>query len=194
LINSYGAQATAAYGAVIQVITYVHMPAISLGMAIGIFGSQLIGARATQRLGSLLKNAIMLNYVIGAVLVGIVYLFREPILALFLTEGTTLEMAERILLLVLWSYMLFGHGMVISGLMRASGTVLWPTLIGIFAVWGVQVPVAYLLSEGLGWGLDGVWLAYPVAFLFSLTAEYVYYRVSWKKKKHDVIFNEPARD
>lgn len=190
LINSYGAQATAAYGAVIQVITYVQMPAMSLGMAIGIFGSQLIGARANHRLGALLKSGVLLNYVIGLVLVGITYLFSEQILALFLTESTTLAMAEEILLLVLWSYLLFGNSMVISGLMRSSGTVLWPTLIGIVAVWGVQVPVAYVLSKTMGLGLTGVWMAYPVAFAFSLIASYLYYRLQWKNKEHRNLFQE----
>lgn len=190
LINAYGAQATAAYGAVIQVITYVQMPALSLGMAVGIFGSQLIGARANHRLNTLLKNGIMLNYVIGIILLVITYLFSRQILALFLVEPSTLAMAQTILLFVLWSYLLFGHSMVISGLMRSSGTVLWPTLIGIFAVWGVQVPSAYIYSKIVGMGLNGIWLAYPTAFAFSLLATYVYYRFWWKKKEHGNIFKQ----
>src|SRR5690606_14299376 len=68
LINSYGEQATAAYGAVIQVITYVQMPALSLGMAVGIFGSQLIGAKANHRLTTLLKSGLWLNYILGITL------------------------------------------------------------------------------------------------------------------------------
>nr|WP_243648690.1 MATE family efflux transporter [Hazenella coriacea] len=192
LINGYGEKATAAYGAVMQVITYVQLPAMSLGMAVGIFGSQLIGARAVNRLKSLFTSSVLLNYTIGLVLVSIVYLFSSSILSWFLVEPTTLAMAKEILYIVLWSYMIFGHAIIISGLMRSSGTVFWPTLIGIIAIWGVQVPCAYLLS-GL-YGLNGVWMAYPMAFLFNVIVQYLYYRFFWRGKQHESLFVAPSSD
>ena len=64
--------------------------------------------------------------------------------------------------------MIFGTSSVLSGLMRSSGTVLWPTLLSIVSIWGVEVPVAYALAPQLG--LRGVWIAYPVAFAASLRA------------------------
>jgi len=188
LINAYGIRATAAYGAVIQIVTYVQMPALSLGMAVGIFGSQLIGAKRNERLNELIKTGFWLNYLMGISLVGIVYLFSHAILSLFLVEPATLKMAENILFLVLWSYMLFGNSMMLSGIMRSSGTVLWPTVIGVISVWGVQVPMAYLLSEVVNLGLIGVWLAYPISFSFSLIAQYLYYRFRWKTKQHRNLF------
>lgn len=194
LINGYGPQSVAAYGAVIQVITYVQMPAISLGMAVGIFGSQLIGAQATDRLPALLRSGILLNYVIGISLVAFSYLFSQTILSWFLVEPSTLAMAENILLLVLWAYLIFGHAMIVSGIMRASGTVFWPTVIGIFTVWGVQVPVAYFLSKVVGMGLDGVWMAYPISFTVSLLLEYGYYMFFWKNRQHDSLFKQPVEE
>lgn len=194
LINGYGPQSVAAYGAVIQVITYVQMPAISLGMAVGIFGSQLIGAKAIDRLSTLLRSGILLNYVIGIALVAISYIFSRTILSWFLVEPSTLAMAENILLLILWSYLIFGHAMIVSGIMRASGTVFWPTIIGIFTVWGVQVPVAYFLSKIAGFGLDGVWMAYPISFTVSLLLEYGYYIFFWKNRQHDTLFKQPVEE
>ena len=52
--------------------------------------------------------------------------------------------------------------------MLSSGTVVWPTLLAILSIWGVEVPVAYLLMQR--WGLDGVWYGYPAAFLCALGA------------------------
>src|SRR3569623_438255 len=43
IINRYGSDATAAYGAVGQVMSYVQFPAMSIGIAASIFGSQAIG-------------------------------------------------------------------------------------------------------------------------------------------------------
>lgn len=192
LINGYGEKATAAYGAVMQVITYVQFPAMSLGMAVGIFGSQIIGAGAINRLKSLFTSSILLNYMIGIVLVSLVYLFSSVILSWFLVEPSTLSLAKEILYIVLWSYMIFGHAAIISGLMRSSGTVFWPTLIGIIAIWGVQVPCAYLLS-GI-YGLNGVWMAYPIAFTFNMIVQYAYYRFFWRGKQHDSLFASPSSE
>ncbi|MBA4492778.1 MATE family efflux transporter [Paenactinomyces guangxiensis] len=190
LINAYGEKATAAYGAVIQVITYVQLPALSLGMAAGIFGSQLIGANKVKRLKELLFSAVTLNYIIGVTLVSTVYLFSGFILSWFLVEPSTLATAKKILFIVLWSYMIFGHGSILSGMMRSSGTVFWPTLIGIVSIWGVQVPFAYFLSHQVG--LTGIWIAYPISFLFNVAVQYLYYRYFWRTKQHQSFFAKPS--
>ncbi|MBN2910117.1 MATE family efflux transporter [Polycladomyces sp. WAk] len=193
-VNRFGAYATAAYGAVIQVINYVQMPALSLGIAAGIFGAQLIGAGKQARLRLLVKSAVILNYVIGALLTGIVYLFSRTILSWFLTGPATLSVAEELLYITLWSFMIFGNMMILSGVMRSSGTVFWPTLIGIVTIWGVEVPVAYLLSHTIG--LRGIWMAYPIAFAFGLAAQYTYYRLFWINRQHQRFFDgpEPIRE
>ena len=43
-VNRFGSHATAAYGAVNQIVSYVQFPAISIGIASSIFGAQSIGA------------------------------------------------------------------------------------------------------------------------------------------------------
>ena len=67
--------------------------------------------------------------------------------------------------------------------MRGSGSVLWPTLNGIFAIWCVEVPVAYFLMHRIG--LDGIWLGYPISFASVLTLQFCYYEFVWKRKTHE---------
>ena len=100
-------------------------------------------------------------------------LFAWFILGWFITDPHTLRMAHELLMITLWSYAVFGNSAVLSGLMRGSGTVLWPTAIGIFAIWGVEVPAAYLLMHRIG--LDGVWLGYPIAYCVALALQFSYY-------------------
>jgi Na+-driven multidrug efflux pump len=69
---------------------------------------------------------------------------------------------------------------VLSGVMRASGAVLVPTGISILAIAAVEMPVAYLLSGAIG--LDGVWMAYPAAFIALLIMQAAYYRLVWRKQ------------
>ncbi|WP_339201342.1 MATE family efflux transporter [Bacillus sp. FSL E2-8900] len=182
-VNRYGSDATAAYGVVNQVASYVQMPAVSLGITVSIFAAQSIGANQFDRLQKVVKAGIIMNYVIGGVLISLIYVFSRDILSLFLTSQTTIEIAHSLVMITLWSYLIFGHAQIISATMRASGTVLWPTVIGVVLIWLVEVPVAYYLSYHTSLGIEGIWIGYPAAFIVSLILQYAYYKLSWQKKR-----------
>lgn len=182
-VNHFGSRATAAYGAVNQIVGYVQFPAISIGITASIFGAQCIGARREDKLQSVVHSGVALNYAIGGILIVICYAFAWNILGWFITEQATLDIAHTLLMITLWSYLLFGNSAVLSGVMRSSGTVFWPTAISIFAIWGVEVPAAYLLMHRFG--LDGVWMGYPAAFIASVCLQFAYYWFVWKKKTHE---------
>lgn len=182
-VNRFGSSATAAYGAVNQVVGYVQFPAISIGIAASIFGAQCIGARREDKLSSVIRSAVGLNYTVGGIIIGLCYIFAWAILGWFITDPNTLRIAHELLMITLWSYLLFGNSAVLSGVMRGSGTVLWPTINGIFAIWGVEVPAAYILMHY--YGLDGVWLGYPISYCVVLLLQFRYYEFVWKKKTHE---------
>ena len=181
-VNRFGSHATAAYGAVNQVVGYVQFPAISIGIAGSIFASQCIGAGRNDKLRSVIHAAVGLQYAIVGVLVALCYLFAWNILGWFITDADTLNKAHGLLMITLWGYLLFGNSAVISGIMRASGTVLWPTLNGIFAIWAIEVPLAYIMMQKIG--LPGVWIGYPVSFAVALLLQFTYYTFFWKKRTH----------
>jgi putative MATE family efflux protein len=180
LVNRFGSSATAAYGAVNQIVSYVQFPAISIGISASIFGAQAIGARRFDRLPRIALAGVSLNWAIGAVLIGLVYAFDRPLLRLFVTDPVVVELAHSLLAITLWSYVIFGTSAVLSGQMRSSGAVLWPTIISVASIWGVEVPVAYALAPHLG--LPGVWIAYPVAFCVGLVLQSAYYFGVWRRR------------
>jgi putative MATE family efflux protein len=182
-VNRFGYRATAAYGAVNQVASYVQFPAISIGITASIFGAQCIGAKREDMLGAVVRNAVALNYVIGAFLIALCYIFAWQIIGWFIIDQQTLNIAHSLLMITLWSYLLFGNSAVMSGVMRSSGVVLWPTINGILAIWGVEVPAAYLLMRHFG--LDGVWMGYPISFIVVVLLQYRYYTFYWKKRTHE---------
>lgn len=180
LVNRYGSQATAAYGAVNQIVSYVQFPAMSIAMTASILGAQAIGAGRGHSLGKIARTGILMNLVLTGALVLLGYLFSRSILGLFITDAAVVEMAQTLLHIMLWSIVIMGMSMVLSGLMRASGNVVMPTAIAMLAIGGIEIPVAWVLSGH--YGLNGIWAAYPVAFLAMLTMQTIYYRLVWRKK------------
>ncbi|MET4635076.1 MATE family efflux transporter [Kaistia defluvii] len=180
LVNSFGSDATAAYGTVNMVVNYVQFPAISIAITASILGAQAIGAGRAETLGIITRTGIQLTLLITGGLVALCYLFSRPLIGLFITSDPVIELAQTLLHIVLWGYIVFGISSVLAGIMRASGTVLVPTLISIVAILCVELPVAYGLSGHFG--INGVWAAYPIAYIAMLTMQASYYWFVWRKK------------
>src|SRR5207237_10538083 len=123
---------------------------------------QAIGARREDLLARVVHSAVGLSYAVGGAIIGLCYLLARVILSWFITDPHTLDIAFTLLVVTLWSYLLFGNSVAISWVVRGSGDVLVPMINGIFGIWGVEVPVAYVLMQH--YGLIGAWLGYPVSF------------------------------
>ena len=180
LVNRYGSQATAAYGAVNQIVNYVQFPAISIAIAASILGAQAIGAGRGHTLGDIAKTGIALNLVLTGSLVVIGLIFSRSIIGLFITDPAVVDMAKTLLDIMLWSSVIMGMSMVLSGLMRASGEVVMPTAITMLCILCIEIPTAWALSNM--YGIKGIWAAYPITFLAMLALQTTYYRMVWRKK------------
>ncbi|MEO8152002.1 MAG: MATE family efflux transporter [Rhizobacter sp.] len=181
LVNGFGSNATAAYGAVNQVINYVQFPAMSIAITASILGAQAIGAGRVDRLGAITRTALWMNLVFTGGLVIVGYLFSRHLIGLFITSAPVIELAQNLLHIMLWSTVAFGFAGVFSGVMRASGVVLVPTGLTIFAIAAVELPAAYTLSSHFG--IEGVWMSYPIAFVAMLVLQGGYYVLVWRKRK-----------
>ncbi len=180
LANSYGSHATAAYGAINQILAYVQFPAMSIGIAASILGAQAIGGGRSHQLGAITRTGLILNAIITGAGVLVVYLLSGPIVTMFITDPPVIELTQHLLHIVLWSTVVFGMAVVFSSMMRSSGTVLAPTAIAIFSILAVEVPVAMYLSGAIG--IDGVWWAYPSTFCAMFVLQGSFYVLVWRKR------------
>jgi putative MATE family efflux protein len=181
IINRFGSDATAAYGAVGQVMSYVQFPAMSIGIAASIFGAQAIGAGQQDQLGRITRTAMVMNIIITGALILAAYIFSQTLVELFITEPRVVEMTETLLHIVLWSVLMFGFAVILSGIMRASGDVLIPMLISLGTIIIVETPLALYLSTT--WlGLDGIWTGYATSFCTMFVLQGLYYWFFWRKK------------
>ncbi|WEK04526.1 MAG: MATE family efflux transporter [Candidatus Devosia phytovorans] len=182
LVNRFGSDATAAYGALGQVMSYVQFPAMSIGIAASIFGAQAIGAGQISQLGAITRTALMLNLIITGSLVLLAYMFSQHLVALFITDPAVVELTESLLHVVLWSMICFGWSVIFSGIMRASGTVYAPMAIALSCILLIELPGAIWLSQ-TSLGLVGIWVAYAASFVAMLVLQASWYQFVWKKKK-----------
>ncbi|WML38466.1 MATE family efflux transporter [Neobacillus sp. OS1-2] len=188
-VNDYGSNATAAYGIVNQIASYVQIPAMSISIAISVFVAQAVGSGNISNIKHITKISITLNYLLGGILILILYLIPNLVLRIFLDNYDTINLAKDLIIISFWSYVILGHTQALSATMRATGTVLLPTIFTITSILVIEVPVAYSLSHFTRLGIDGIWLAYPVAFIVNFLAQSIYHRLFWKKKSFKALIN-----
>ncbi|UQR63793.1 MATE family efflux transporter [Bradyrhizobium sp. C-145] len=180
LVNGFGSNATAAYGAVNQVMGYTQFTAMSISIAVSILGAQAIGGGDRARLDGIVSTGLAFNLVLTGGLVALIYLVPRAVLGIFITDGAVLDLAKELLYIALWSSVPFGLATVFSGAMRAAGVALTPMLLAIFAIVAIELPSAVILSRTIG--LKGVWTAYPIVFCAMFVLQMGYYLLVWRKQ------------
>ena len=180
LVNGYGSEATAAYGAVNQVMGYTQFTAMSISIAVSILGAQAVGGGDRTRLDSIVRTGLTFNVVLTGGLVALIYLAPRAVLGIFITDGAVLDLAKGLLYIALWSSVPFGLATVFSGAMRAAGVAFTPMLLSIFAIVAIELPAAVILSRTVG--LAGVWAAYPIVFCAMFLLQMGYYVLVWRKR------------
>ena len=180
LVNRHGVGATASYGAINQIMSWVQFPVMSLGITATVLASHSIGAGRPGAVGPILATGLRLNLVTTGTFVGAAYLLAPAAIGLFITDAATALAAVDLLHIVLWSVVLAGWSAVLSGIMRADGTVLAPTGLFMVAITLVEVPVAFLLDAQIG--LPGIWIGYTAGFAANLLLQASFYGLVWSKR------------
>ncbi|RZA07007.1 MAG: MATE family efflux transporter, partial [Proteobacteria bacterium] len=180
LVNQEGLLMAAAYGASLQLFTYVQMPAMAIGGAVSSMAAQYIGARKWDVLNQVSRAGVLINIVITGTMALITVVFDIPLLSMFLGgESEALPLAAHIMLIASWNFVFFGVTMVYSGTMRAAGAVWMPLLIVVVALYPARLGFYYLTYEWLG--SDAIWWSFSVGgVVATILALLLYYFTNWR--------------
>ncbi|MBI4296513.1 MAG: MATE family efflux transporter [Chloroflexi bacterium] len=183
LIAPFGTLAVAAHVIGQRVEGVVAMPAWGMGMAAGVLVGQNLGARQPERAqqsgwyGATIVQGFML--VCSAALL----FFAERVVAVFNPDPALMDMGSAFLRIASVSYLVMGGSAIFSQCIAGAGETVWPMLIGIIAVWVIQLPLAYYLSH-TGLGVYGIRWAIVAGMVVTAVIYVVYFqRGSWKTKR-----------
>jgi putative MATE family efflux protein len=181
LINGYGTDVAAAFGAAVQVWTYVQMPVFAVGAAVTAMAAQNIGAGRWERVTQTTWTGVGLNAAMTGLIVLVVWIFNRHAVALFLPAGSAaVAIAEHANVIALWSFVLFGATIVLISTVRATGAVMGPLLVIFCSLWLARIPFAYGLAPR--WGEDAIWWSFPVGSIVGVVLGSLYYRYGdWRK-------------
>jgi putative MATE family efflux protein len=183
LVNRFGSQTTAAFGAANQLWNYIMLPALAVGMAASGMAAQNVGAGRWDRVHRVAVTGVMFNCLMTGALVVTLYLFNRAALSLFLPgDSGALAIAQHVNAVVVWAFILFGISMVLGGVVRATGAAVPPLVVLFVSLWVVRIPLALALLDRLG--ADAIWWSFPVGAAMSALLMWLYYRYGgWKRAR-----------
>lgn len=180
LVNGHGVHATATWGAVSQTTAYVLFPALSIAIAASVFTAQAVGAGDTAQINQITRVGLLMNLVLTGSLAVAVAVMAPQIAALFVQDAKVIELVATVLRIAVWGNIIFGMASVLSGVMRATGTVTVPTLMSMGCLVCLLYPLGRVFDHYLG--LPFIWLTYPVTFGVACLLLVVYFYGVWKQR------------
>ncbi|AQG82135.1 MATE family efflux transporter [Spirosoma montaniterrae] len=181
LVSTFGSEVVAGYTIAIRILVFTILPSWGMANAAATLVGQNLGAGQPDRAETSVWRAAFCNMVF-LLLVGIgFYIGAAEIVGIFDRDARVVAVAVQCLRVFCLGYVAFAYGMVVSQAFNGAGDTRTPTLINIVCFWAIEIPLAYLLAEQLGYGPQGVFWA--VAFsetLLAVLAVLIFRRGRWK--------------
>ena len=183
LVNRFGVDTTAAFGAALQIWNYIQMPAFAVGMALSAMTAQNVGARKWHRVTRIARVGVLYSVILTGSIVLAIELLDQRIFALFLpATSAALTVASHMNRIVTPSFIFFGVSVALFGVVRATGAVIAPLVILTISLLLVRYPLAQLFLER--YQVDAVWWSFPLSSLLSCILALLYYRFGGWRGAH----------
>lgn len=176
LIEFGGDLAVGAMGIINSVITLVVMAIVALNMASQPIIGFNYGAKSVDRIKQALRITLIAATLISVAAFALIEAFPGIIIKLFNSDSETLyKLASNGLRLVILAFPIIGFQVVASNFFQAigkAGLSLFATLIRQVIV---LIPLLFILPGF--WGINGIWISFPIAdSLSALVVSFLLYR------------------
>jgi putative MATE family efflux protein len=183
IVNHFGVDTAAAFGASLQLWNYIQMPAFAVGMAVSAMAAQNVGARKWDRVASIARVGVVYALLLTGSVITVLEILNTRAYALFLPVGSAaMEAAVHINRIATPSFVFFGITLVLFGVVRATGAVMAPLITLTISLLAVRVPLAEAFIDR--WGANSVWWSFPLSSAFAATLAVLYYKYGGWRSAH----------
>lgn len=158
----------AAHQVVIAISTISFTTYLGLGSATAIRTSFFKGAGDWQQVRKTTVAGIHLGIIVSTLTCLCLYVFKNDVSFIFSKDEVISKIVVALLpILMLYQY-IDGAQIVLANALRGLAdvkSIMWISFITNFLI---AIPAGYVLGFPCGMGIEGIWLAYPIGFLFSV--------------------------
>ncbi|HEY3785741.1 MAG TPA: MATE family efflux transporter [Steroidobacteraceae bacterium] len=175
LVNRFGVDTTAAFGAALQLWNYIQMPAFAVGMGVSAMAAQNVGAGKWGRVNAVARVGVLYSVLLTGSVILVLELLNTRAFSLFLADTSqAMQAANHLNRIATPSFLFFGISMVLFGVVRATGAVMAPLVCLTVSLLLVRVPLADLLLSRLH--ADAIWWSFPISSALAAILAVLYYK------------------
>lgn len=178
LINLFGADAIAGYGAASRISAFATLPAMSLSSGISTLTGQNVGAKKFDRLKEIIFWGAIVASGGALIMTFFIQLGAHYLVKIFTPDPEVIRVGENFLRLESLGYLFFMLMFAFNGVLQGAGKTFLTMLVSIVSLWIIRLPLAYLLAIPLGLGVNGIWISIPVSYLAGFMMSYTFYRTN----------------
>lgn len=169
MVGWLGSLELAAHQVVIAISTVSFTIYLGLGSATAIRTSYFKGAGDWPQVRKITVAGVHLGIVVSFLTCLVLYLLRNDISFVFSDDPQVSQIVVMLLPILMLYQFVDGAQIVLANALRGLSDVkpiMWISFITNFLI---AIPAGYVLGFPLGMGISGIWLAYPIGFVFSVT-------------------------
>jgi putative MATE family efflux protein len=175
LVNRFGVDTTAAFGAALQIWNYIQMPAFAVGMGVSAMTAQNVGAGKWERVTRIARVGVLYSVLLTGSIVLVIEVLNARVFGLFLPGGSNaLAIAAHLNRIVTPSFIFFGISVALFGVVRATGAVIAPLVVLTVSLLVVRFPLAQFFLDR--YQIDAVWWSFPISSVLSSILALLYYK------------------
>lgn len=186
-VGKLGTTALTAQNFYFQIAYFMMLFAASLSIGNEIIVGHMVGAKQFDQAYRRTLKTLKIGFSVTAVVVVCFYLLRYQILDIFHADQSITNIMLPLFLLSIVLEPGRTLNLVMVNSLRASGDAAFPFLMALIFMWGVSIPVAYVLSLHMGLGLLGIWIGFACdEWLRGLANSWRWLSRRWEKQRLDI--------
>ncbi|WP_266082612.1 MATE family efflux transporter [Haladaptatus caseinilyticus] len=191
VVGLFATPVVSAYGIGTRVLSVVFMPAIAMARGVETMSGQNIGADKPDRAAATAAFASKASFLILSAVGVIAFVWAEPIVSIFVGGDQTnaqrvIEVGAQFMRFVAPTFGFMGIMRAYNGSFRGAGKTTTAAIISVGTLMVFRLPIAWLGSETLSLGPNGLWLSFALSNVFGATVAYLWYqRGTWRNASLD---------
>jgi putative MATE family efflux protein len=195
VVNSFGADVTAAYATASRIMMTVMMLGMNLAMAFAVFAGQNLGAGNFARIRQGFRDTIKIMLAMSLLMTALVFMFGDAWVGFFISGAdahldSVLAVARGAMRIPALFYMFLGAIWLYNHTLRGMGDVVVPFVSGMLELVckvGLSVAFAFLF------GYAGVWFAMPIGWVIGIVPSVVrFHGGKWERVREAVEIKSNA--
>jgi len=158
-VATMGPASLATQSYTMNLVSWVILANASIGVATEIMIGHHVGAGDLEAAYKQLLRSLRMGLIISVGMAALFALLGPLLLGMFTSDAAVIAGGAVLLRMGLLLEPGRVFNIVVINSLRATGDARFPVLIGMMSMWGLWIPLAWLLGLHLGWGMPGIWCA-----------------------------------